>query len=76
MLSPNNEVSNFLGVVTHFPPHVMFIGTHLTNTDLGVNKDLGPDGNPVGPAFVAAEASPYAMIIVPSAEGAHVHAAH
>jgi hypothetical protein len=75
MLSPNNEVSNFLGVVTHFPPHVMFIGTRLKNADLGVGKDLGPDGNPVGPAFVAAEGSPYAMIIVPSAEGAHVHPA-
>lgn len=75
MLSPNNEVSNFLGVVTHFPPHVMFIGTRMTNTDLGVGKDLGPDGNPVGPAFVAAEGSPYAMIIVPSAESSHVHPA-
>ena len=37
-----------------FPPHVMFYGTHLTNADLGVDgKDVGADGNPKGPAFVA-----------------------
>ena len=73
MLSPSNEVSNFLGVVTHFPPHVMFIGTHLTNADLGVAKTLGSDGNPMGPAFIAAEGTPYAMVIVPAATGDHVH---
>jgi hypothetical protein len=44
----------------------MFYGTHLTNADLGVDgTDVGPDGNPKGPAFVAGEGSPYALIIVP-----------
>lgn len=53
-----------------FPPHVMFYGTHLTNADLGVDgKDVGADGNPKGPAFVAGEGSPYSLIIVPI----HVH---
>ena len=34
----------------------MFYGTHLTNADLGVDAhDLGPDGNPKGPTFVAAK---------------------
>ena len=52
-----------------FPPHVMFYGTHLTNADLGVDaKDLGADGNPKGPAFVAGD-GPYALIIV--AVGSH-----
>lgn len=73
MLSPHNEVTNFLGKVTHFPPHVMFIGTRMTNAELGVAEQLGPDGNPIGPAFVAAEGTPYAMVIVPAATGAHDH---
>jgi hypothetical protein len=51
-----------------FPPHVMFYGTHLTNADLGVDgKDLGQDGNPKGPAFVAGDGSPFGFIIVPVA---------
>lgn len=58
-----NLLPNGKGV---FPPHVMFYGTHLTNADLGVDgKDVGPDGNPKGPAFVAGEGSPYSLIIVP-----------
>lgn len=48
-----------------FPPHVMFYGTHLTNGDLGVNStDLGSDGNPKGPTFVAGE-GPFSLLIVP-----------
>jgi hypothetical protein len=66
MLSTQNLVPNAKGLVVPFPPHVMFYGTHLTNADLGVDAaDLGPDGNPHGPAFVAGEGSPYALIIVP-----------
>jgi len=54
-----------------FPPHVMFYGTHLTNANLGVdNKDLGQDGNPKGPIFVAGDGSPFGMIIVPVKMGA------
>lgn len=48
-----------------FPPHVMFYGTHLTNADLGVDgRDVGADGNPKAPTFVAGE-GPFALIIVP-----------
>jgi len=64
MLSSQNFNTNGKGET--FPPHVMFYGTHLTNADLGVDgKDVGPDGNPKGPAFVAGEGSPYSLIIVP-----------
>lgn len=64
MLSDQNFNTNGKGEV--FPPHVMFYGTHLTNADLGVDsKDLGPDGNPKGPTFVAGDGSPFGTIIVP-----------
>jgi hypothetical protein len=54
--------------------HVTFFGKHLTNADLGVGKELGADGQPLGPVFVAGEGSPYALIIVPvAAPGGHVH---
>jgi hypothetical protein len=45
----------------------------LKNADLGVSGSLGPDGNPDGPAFVAGEGTPHALIIVPVAphSGAH-----
>ena len=66
MLSDQILLPNGKGAT--FPPHVMFYGTHLTNADLGVDgKDLGPDGNPKGPTFVAADGSPYSLIIVPVA---------
>ncbi len=66
MLSTQNRVPNARGVVTPFPPHVMFYAPHLTNAELGVDdRHLGADGNPVGPAFVAAEGTPYALVIVP-----------
>jgi hypothetical protein len=75
MLSTQNRVPNQKGIVTPFPPHVMFYAPNLTNTDLGVdNANLGPDGNPVGPVFVAGEGSPYALIIVPI--GGHHTEAH
>jgi hypothetical protein len=65
MLSTENLVPNPKGVVVPFPPHVMFYGPYLTNADLGVDGELGSDGNPAGPAFVAGEGSPHALIIVP-----------
>jgi hypothetical protein len=75
MLSTQNRVPNAKGVVTPFPPHVMFYGLHLTNADIGADKaNLGADGNPVGPAFVAGEGTPYALIIVPV--GGHDSMAH
>ncbi len=66
MLSNGNMVPNQAGSVTPFPPHIMFYGPYLTNADIGVDKaNLGPDGNPAGPVFVAGEGSPYALVIVP-----------
>jgi len=66
MLSTQNRVPNAKGEVTPFPPHVMFYAPYLTNADIGVdNAKLGADGNPMGLAFVAAEGTPYALIIVP-----------
>ena len=37
----------------------MFHGPYLTNAD------LGSDGNPGGPIFVAGEGTPHVLIIVP-----------
>jgi hypothetical protein len=54
------------GSVAHFPPHVMFYGPYMTNAE------LGSDGNPGGPAFVAGEGTPHALIIVPLG----THASH
>jgi hypothetical protein len=68
MLSKENLTPNAKGGVVPFPPHVMFYAPYLTNADLGVAGTLGPDGNPVGPAFVAGEGSPHALIIVPVGE--------
>ena len=66
MLSTENRVPNQEGVVGPYPPHVMFYAPYLTNADLGVDRNkLGPDGNPSGPAFVAGEGTPHALIIVP-----------
>jgi len=69
MLSNANTVPNEKGEHVPYIPHVMFFGTHLTNADLGVGKELGPDGQRIGPAYVAGEGSPYALVIVPV--GAH-----
>jgi len=70
MLSTENVVTidEDKGIVAPFPPHVMFYAPYLTNAD------LGSDGNPLGPAFVAAEGAPHALIIVPI--GAHTGAGH
>ncbi len=76
MLSNANTVPNEKGEHLPYVPHVMFFGTHLTNADLGVGKELGPDGQPIGPAYVAGEGSPYALVIVPvGAHGGHAHSA-
>lgn len=73
MLSTENLVTNAKGEVTHFPPHVMFYAPYLTNADLGSDGPLGPDGNPDGPAFVAGEGTPQALIIVPVAAHSQPH---
>jgi hypothetical protein len=67
MLSSDNivVVDAEKGIVAPFPPHVMFYGPYLTNAD------LGSDGSPDGPAFVAGEGTPHALIIVPV--GAHAN---
>jgi hypothetical protein len=65
MLSKQNLTPNAKGQIVPFPPHLMFYAPYLTNTDLGLNGTLGSDGNPAGLAFVAAEGSPQALIIVP-----------
>ena len=67
MLSTENFTPNAKGEVVHFPPHVMFYAPYLTNAELGLDGPLGPDGNPDGPAFVAGEGTPQALIIVPVA---------
>lgn len=59
MLSNENLTPNEKGIAVPFPPHVMFYGPYLTNAD------LGSDGSLLGPAFVAGEGSPHALIIVP-----------
>lgn len=64
MLSTENLVPNAKGEVIHFPPHVMFYAPYLTNAEFG-SGPLGTDGNPDGPAFVAGEGTPNALIIVP-----------
>jgi hypothetical protein len=77
MLSTENLVPNEQGVVAPFPPHVMFYAPYLTNAELGADGDLGPDGNPRGPAFVAGQGTPHALIIVPlAAQAGTGHAAH
>jgi hypothetical protein len=45
----------------------MFYAPYLTNAELGPGGPLGADGNPDGPAFVAGEGTPHALIIVPVA---------
>jgi hypothetical protein len=74
MLSKENLTPNAQGGVVPFPAHIMFYAPYLTNADLGLDGSLGADGNPVGPAFVAGEGSPHALIIVPV--GAHQGGGH
>ena len=68
MLSTENLTPDGKGGIVHFPPHVMFYVPYLTNAD------LGSDGNQAGPAFVAGEGSPHALMIVPV--GKHAAPSH
>ncbi|HKD24146.1 MAG TPA: hypothetical protein VKB71_19150 [Rhizomicrobium sp.] len=60
MLSPRNIVPDDKGVIAPFPPHVMFYAPYMTNAQLGSGGQAAG-----GPAFVAGEGSPFALIIVP-----------
>jgi hypothetical protein len=65
MLSTDNVVPDDNGVIARFPPHVMFYAPFMTNAEIGSEGQAGG-----GPAFVAAQGTPYALIIVPVAAGA------
>jgi hypothetical protein len=69
MLSTENLVPDDNGVVGHFPPHVMFYAPYLKNADIGSQGQAAS-----GPAFVAGEGSPFALVIVPV--GAHTGPGH
>jgi hypothetical protein len=69
MLSTQNVVPDDKGNIAPFPPHVMFYAPYMTNADLGSEGQAGG-----GPAFVAGEGTPYALIIVPV--GTHTGAGH
>jgi hypothetical protein len=74
MLSPENRLFNEKREIVPFPPHVMVYAPFLTNAEIGVGQELGPDGNLVGPATVFAEGTPEALIIVPiGASAGHNH---
>ena len=60
MLSTENVVPDDKGVVAPFPPHVMFYAPYMTNSDLGSEGQAAG-----GPAFVASQGTPFALIIVP-----------
>jgi hypothetical protein len=62
MLSTENRVPSPNGGVESFPPHVMFYAPYLTNSELGSEGQAAG-----GPAFVASEGSPFALVIVPVA---------
>jgi hypothetical protein len=72
MLSTENVVPDDKGVVAPFPPHVMFYAPFMTNADIGSEGQAGG-----GPAFIAAQGTPYALVIVPvpagPQSGAHYH---
>jgi hypothetical protein len=69
MLSTGNLVPDDNGVVSAFPPHVMFYAPYLTNVEIGSAGQAGG-----GPAFVAGEGGPFALVIVPV--GAHEGPGH
>jgi hypothetical protein len=71
MLSNENIVVDDHGVVAPFPPHVMFYAPFLTNADIGSEGQAGG-----GAAFVAAQGTPYALIIVPVPRGAQASTNH
>jgi hypothetical protein len=69
MLSTENLVPDDNGVVGHFAPHVMFYAPYLKNADIGSEGQAGD-----GPAFIAGEGTPFALVIVPV--GAHTGPGH
>jgi hypothetical protein len=71
MLSTENVVPDDRGVIAPFPPHVMFYAPFLTNVDIGSAGQAGG-----GAAFVAAQGTPYALIIVPVPTGAQTNTNH
>jgi hypothetical protein len=71
MLSTENVVPDDKGVIAPFPPHVMFYAPFMTNADIGSEGQVGG-----GPAFIAAQGTPYALIIVPVPAGAQSGAHH
>jgi hypothetical protein len=71
MLSTENVVPDDHGVVAPFPPHVMFYAPFMTNADIG-SEGQGAGG----PAFVAAQGTPYALIIVPVPSAAATGSSH
>jgi hypothetical protein len=71
MLSTENVVPDDHGVIAPFPPHVMFYAPFLTNVDIGSEGQAGG-----GPAFVAAQGTPYALIIVPVPTGTQTSTSH
>jgi hypothetical protein len=71
MLSKENVVPNDNGVIAPFPPHVMFYASFMTNAELGSEGQAAD-----GPAFVAAQGTPYALIIVPVPTGAETDSSH
>jgi hypothetical protein len=71
MLSTENVVPDDKGVIAPFPPHVMFYAPFMTNADIGSEGQAGG-----GPAFIAAQGTPSALIIVPVPPGAQMGAHH
>jgi hypothetical protein len=71
MLSKENVVPNDNGVIAPFPPHIMFYAPFMTNAELGSEGQAAD-----GPAFVAAQGTPYALIIVPVPTGAETDSSH
>jgi hypothetical protein len=71
MLSKENVVPDDNGVIAPFPPHVMFYAPFATNVDIGSEGQAAG-----GPAFIAAQGTPYALIIVPVPAGAQMGAHH
>ena len=69
MLSTENLVPDDNGVLGHFPPHVMFYAPYFKNADIGSEGQAAS-----GPAFIAGEGSPFALVIVPV--GAHTGPGH
>jgi len=71
MLSRENVVPDDNGVIAPFPPHVMFYAPFMTNAEIGSEGQAAG-----GPAFIAAQGTPYALIIVPVPAGAEISSSH